>query len=352
MGTFRDHEKVNTQLRRAEESMHLITPFTAIGSLPEGFAVSFTMLRVNPKVGAYEVPGARGQFALLKSSLERIAAGAGVSFDPFASGRTDDGSSPHYCRWTATGSYRGSDSQPVAITKSKEVDFRDGADEILSMRLAAEARGESADAQIRMARRHIQALAESKAQNRVIRSLGLQASYRWADFEKPFVMVKLAFTGESDDPELRQKLALLNAQQFLSRPLYGGAPMLSAGAPPAHLQKHAPPPVGQRIDEDDVGDDDDMPSGSYVETTGEPVDERSPFDDEPAAQAKRSGATLPRVKSGERNVPIEDARLDDLIYWQGRFAYDLHDSRNPERDRKRLDAVNAEIKRREAGGPY
>src|SRR5690606_30110650 len=118
---------------------------------------------------------------------------------------------------------------------------------------ALQARSKSGDItkQLRELRLHILAHAESKAKNRAIRSLGLKPAYTRADLEKPFVVAKLMWTGQSDNPELAMRFAEMTAARMLggSRALFGQATAPAANALPA---AKAPPPVGSvGVDFDD-----------------------------------------------------------------------------------------------------
>lgn len=346
LGTYREANRINEQLKAAEREMHLVTPFTSIGAVPEGFAVAFTAVRVDPVRDTYPIQGSK-EVGVGKFALERISAALGISWDPFASGRMDDASDAHYCRWLAVGTYKGPDAQIMTLSKNREVDLRDGSPEALTY----------TPARLQQARRHVQSLAESKAQLRAVRQMGLRIAYFPEELDRPFVAVRMVFTGESSDPALAREFALLNAKQALG--IFGQPAPAPRPAVSRITTRHAPPPVGHRLDRDDDDDDDRRPydpqTGEMYDTHGESV----PFEDVPQererparpASPKRSGVTIPRAKDDTRNVPIEEADIHDLYYWQGRFRSDLDGgkSRNAQRDRDRLAAVSAEIKRREAG---
>lgn len=248
-GSYRDPAVVTANLQYAAENCHLVSPAPACPRLPEGCSVAINAVLID-KSETYEV---NGGYALGKSALDKISLTAGISWDAQQSGRTDDGRDPHYCSWKAVGVTRHLDGTEVQLVSEKEMDLRDG---------SAQLNGKSPK-RISQERAFIMAHAESKARNRAIRTLGIKSKYTEDELRKPFVVAKLMWTGESDDPELRHAFALKGADAMLggTRALYGAAPPALPAR--AELPKHAPPPVSASRPDDD-----------YPEAQGEPVDPR------------------------------------------------------------------------------
>jgi hypothetical protein len=360
-GTFTDARAATAALRAAAEAMNLVSPSTSVGTLPEGCAVALSHVMVdltNERRGnftsyvsgdVYDV--GMGKLGLSKTVLQRIGSALGVSWDPVASGRIDDGSDPYYCRWRAVGKYRSFDGQVQTIVAEKEMDLRDGSPQLQALEERARAKGKSSVAQVREMRLHIQSHAETKAQLRALRSMGIRTAYTAAELEKPFVVARVMFTGQTQDPTLKRVFAEKLADSFLdaTRSLYGAssAPQVQPTAP---LRLSAPPPVGSVPAEADDDYDDGDRAPAQVEqrpTSSAPAQTSQEAPTSKPATAP-SGFTIPGGKS--KGTPLESAALHDLTYWAERIGKELEadTSRNPERDGALHRALCEEIAKRES----
>lgn len=273
-GSYSDGDRLTAALAEASASYNLVSPATSCASLPEGCEVTMSLVQVDVSEGktseVYDVGG--GKFTLLKSALDRISRAAQVSWDEDKCGRLDNGAHPHYCAWRATARVRRFDGSEEVLVRHKELDLRDGSDEIKGMREAYKValdrwerqgrRGapglqyepKDPEKQIREMRKFIMAHAESKAMNRVIRSLGLKSGYTREELAKPFLVAGLQFTGRTNDPQLKREFATMRAAAMLggSRALYGqqnqGAPAMRAPAP---AQLFSPPQLGDNSFDDE-----------------------------------------------------------------------------------------------------
>ncbi len=334
-GTFRDTIAVNNRMEWALTNANLIAPAASVGAMPEGVGIALSVVLVDIENDTYDV--GLGKRGLSKSVLQKLAAALGVSWDPRASGRVDDRSDPYYCAWCAVGYYRSFDGQISLLVAEKELDLREGSPTIIAIEQKARAKNKSADGQIREMRQHIQSHAETKAQLRAIRSLGIKTSYTAKELQKPFVAARVMFTGQTDDPELRTKFAMMLAESFLggNRALYGdtGHGQAHATAPASAL--HSPPALGTTRDNDD---EDDFPA-SYGES--------APAQTRAAAPPPATTWTIPGGKA--RGTPLHEAEQEDLEYWADRIGKELAGgtARNPDRDTELHAALCAEIARRE-----
>lgn len=269
-GTYHTAQAIDARLAAAQRDYHLVSPFTAVGALPDGCGVQLTLVRVDIENETYDV--GMGKVGLSKSALDRISHGVGISWDPIASRRLDDGRDPHYVHFRAVGRYRASDGQQQIVIGEKEMDLRVGSPQCEALEERARRKGKTADAQIREMRLHILSHAETKARLRAVRSMGIRTSYSRAELAKPFAVARVVFTGKTNDPELRREFSKMTAASFLGgiTTLYGEQPgherMLPAG--------HAPPPVGSV-----PADDDD-----FIDATGEAA--CSPSEPEPTRPAQ------------------------------------------------------------------
>lgn len=247
--SYREGMAANDALRKAMEQAHLVSPATTVGELPAGTVLALSQVVIGEEE-TYSLPG--GKRGLAKVALDRIAAAAGISWDPTSSGRQDNGSDPHYCHYRAVGSYRSFDGSRLSLFGEVEMDLREGSPQLDEMRAKASNsdRG-SADKQILEVRKFILRHAESKAKNRAIRALGLRTSYTQSDLAKPFCVAKVMFTGHSEDPEIKRVFALATANAFLA-----GTGALYPAALPARssARGHAPPPVEERETYDATGE--------------------------------------------------------------------------------------------------
>jgi len=244
-GAFRSPELLKELLLRAQRECHLIGPGVTVGALPEGFAVALTPVLVDIEKETYKAGGDddyRGgsgpneERALGRTALDRIAAAAGVSFDPEKSGRRDEGKDPRYCAWRTVARWKLFDGTIVERVGDKEIDLHDGSDYIQQLEAQAARYQRSAETRIRNERVQILSFAATKSRNRSIRDLGIRSKYTRADLAKPFVVARILFTGATTDPGLRRTFAIMLAQNAMgaSSRLYG---------PPAALPAAASPPI-------------------------------------------------------------------------------------------------------------
>lgn len=248
-GAFRNVELLKELLLRAQRECHLIGPGVAVGALPEGFAVALTPILVDIEKETYKAAasddedyrGGRGgpgeERALGRTALDRIAAAAGVTFDPEKSGRQDEGRDPRYCHWRTVARWKLFDGSVVERVGDKEIDLHDDSDYVHQLEQQAARYNRSAEIRIRNERVQILSFAATKSRNRSIRDLGIRSKYTRAELAKPFVVARLLFTGASTDPELRRTFAIMLAQQAI------GASARLYGPPPAALPAASAPPI-------------------------------------------------------------------------------------------------------------
>lgn len=259
-GLHRSVESLHAALRDLSPKVHLLSPTINPEYVPEFHEVAVRLVVVDPRDEGgevYKLPGAQAdERALSKVALDRIAAAAGISWDPIRSGRIDDASDPHYCHFQAVGYVRDLDGSRRTLIGSKEIDLREGNPALKAW----------TPQRLNEARLHLLSMAESKAKNRVVRSLGLKQKYRVAELaEKPFAVLSLVLTGASEDPQLERiaKEKLLDAALSTSRELYGTAPRLlqvpEQPAPPPPIERQPPPPVALAQDPDrEPGDESEV----------------------------------------------------------------------------------------------
>lgn len=364
VGTSHDPKTISERLDYASQHLHLVSPATSCGAVPEGCEITMTAVHVDVDKETYNVGGKR---ALSKSALERIAAGTGISWDPNHSRRLDDGSDPYYCHYRAVGHYRAFDGQVMTLMGEKEMDLRKGSAQIEAIRKKAK-QGDP-EKQISGQREHILSHAESKARLRAIRQVGLQSSYDKKDLIKPFVMARVVFTGRTNDPELKLLFAQSTAASFLGAhgALFGKA---AAAELPAHVvdqsnyvdgaasagQAHAPPPVDEtRTEPDDLGTE-EPEDADFEDLPPPPGDDDEPGDAEPQGPPQQYvDPSRFQIPGGEsKGTPLPAAADDDLEYWKGRIEGSLRkdpNGRYAAKDRELLQALTTEIASRAGDAP-
>jgi len=338
----------------------------------------------------YEI--ASDQFGLSKTVLQKIQTAAGISWDPEASYRADNGSEPFYCEYVAVGSYYQFDGTPQTLMGRKEVDLRDGSalcreahekaeasarayvskwrkwgnesDEAFEERKRAKIRDahERAEKNIRQARIHIVSLTETKAQLRAIRSLGIKTSYSLRELEKPFVIARLAFTGQSDDPELRR----LFAEGTMNYMLRGRAALFGGRRSDQRRQlgpaAGAPPPIAESHDGGGVGEEvlHEFIEGDLSETETD-LSETSNAAAQPTADTTAPSYPRPVPDSNVMKVPfgecagmqindpqVPEARLAALVDWYMNEIEDTEKAPFKTQNQRDLAVILREIDNRRA----
>lgn len=368
VGSYRNPKVVTEWLARAQEQGHLVSPATACGALPEGCEVAITAVQVDIENETYDV--GMGKRGLGGAVLDRISAGVGITADPVASGRLDNGSDPRYCRYKWVGHYRSFDGQIMTLTGEKEMDLREGSPQVeaiiercirklgrdadqMDERTKRRVGREKAENQIREMRLHIQAHAQTKARLRAIRSMGVRAAYPADDLKRPFLMARVMFTGRTDDPALRRTFGEMTAASFLggTRALYGGAAPEPAARvidlPADRNGCGAPPPVGSvPLDEDDY-----LPEPTPTRTASDSGGGRQPPQDQPRSADGAAAIDTSKVyMPGKGKGVVADAEDKDLKYWGDRLDRDLRDGKVADqyldRTKKQLAAIDYEIAKR------
>lgn len=365
VGSVDDPTGLTQRLEVAAKRYHLVAPQAAVGFIPEGCSVAISAVMIDVDNETYKIPGG-SNLGLSKVALDRIAAAAGLTWDARLSGRVDDGSDPRYCRYRAVGHIRDFDGTTRTIIGEKEVDVREGSPQVDAIverciaRLKRDRKGisdaearrhgrQAAENQIRELRLHILGHAETKARLRAIRTLGIRTSYSPAELRKPFVVAKLAWSGRTNDPELRRAFALEQQRAMFgaNAALFGAPAATRASQTAPSLPRSSPPPVGS-VD-DSIWDDEDGVIDAEI-TTPAPQTARSPETAAAPTSSAATGSLSGHVIPGghAKGTPIEDAAEKDLEYWHGRIGDELEagTARFPERDEPLWRALGEELARR------
>lgn len=206
---------------------HVLALGGRTSALSQSFGVSFEDVWVDPDPDVRECyadpalmrPDER---AVVASSLARIAIAAGIVWLPAPA---DIGTVPNLWRYRAQGALIGYDGTPQTISGTAEVDLRDGSAQIggwtpskwrglamrnskLLKRSPKAATQQSIhgwdDKRVLEARRRGCRIAETKAKSAAVRTLGVRSTYTVDELAKPFVVCRVIYLPNMDDPKVRE----------------------------------------------------------------------------------------------------------------------------------------------------
>jgi len=316
-GVFDAVEQLAQAIKALGEKHILIVPGGAVGNnLPLLHAAGISFVFIDAEKETYAIPG-KSQRGIGKNALDRISSAAGVRWDPFLCGRVDDGKNQNVVEYQAVGTVLQLDGTERMLHASKRIDLRAergtpaetwGNDAQELARIAAGAKDNNGQPaprdpwpQILQQRQHILSLGESKAKNRAIRSLGVRTAYEPAELAKGFAIVRLQFTGRSEDPEIEHEVSLMIARRALSSSsaLYGGRGADRAETPALHAPRAVArlvvPEEPEDEQEDSKGTEPDPAGGSKACTSTPPA--------ATAPQPKSDPMLICGEKDGEGNWP-------------------------------------------------
>jgi hypothetical protein len=296
--------QITETLRRAMAQGHLVSPANSCPELPQGCAVAVSTVLVDVGRETYSVAGG---VALTKAALNRIAKAVGVSWDPRQSHRTDRGDVPNFASYKAVGHFRDFDGTWRTIEGEKQMDLTEGSERAKTMK----------PGELSEARKFVAEHAQTKAQLRAIRSLGIRSSYTKEELDKPFVCARLIFTGQSDDPETRKVFAEATAKAMLggSEMLFGTAdtkrPMLTEASEQAtepRAEAAIEPEVAQEPEVKTCTPDACFGAGAnHVKACYEPAN--VPAQEKVSTTAEPEKAAWKITRGSARGLAVDDRRV-------------------------------------------
>jgi hypothetical protein len=248
LGALSDAKEASEALAKAAEFGHLISPQTTAGVLPEGCSLQVSAVVIDVARETYTQTGS-SEKGLHKVAIDKIAAAAGIDWDPVLSRRVDDRRHPWYCACVAVGRVRQFDGTWRTLSAQKEIDLREGGQDTLDI-LGRDTEDAKKQRELAGKRKHILSLCDTEARLRATRGLvGLRVSYTLEELQKPFIVVRLVFDGRSEDAETRAYFRARIADSFM------GASSQLYGPPPAapQLRQVEPRVIDLPTDEDDDG---------------------------------------------------------------------------------------------------
>lgn len=211
-GVITSAEDYSRSMEAWRKKFNILTPFTSVSGIAPSFGIIASVVRINPDQIAGEVysgttpegrpampflKGEKGspkeELALAKIGLRKIAECGGIST---STTRTDPRTIPNYWEFKATASYRGLDGSTVTREATFEWDLREGSDRM---------KGWTAN-QITEGRKNGLRACESRAINAAIRECGcgIKQKYTRAELEMPFLVVRVAFQPDMQDPAIKE----------------------------------------------------------------------------------------------------------------------------------------------------
>lgn len=223
--------QLNELLLSNKDKAIILTPFSQTSfedyDFAPGFVPSLRSITVDNRLAdnggtgdVYEPYEKRGFLALSKQALDKIAMMAGITWKHVQ--RVDDTNDPFKCIYTALGEILTLDGMPFVYSADYSLDLNDGAPQATSITKAG---------MLSAQRKNLAMITESKAKNRVIRSLlGISHSYKPDELLKPFMILRVI--PDMRDPEVARmvKAKMLGLEKYLFP-----VPADPASVPPALL---------------------------------------------------------------------------------------------------------------------
>lgn len=351
-GPQTDAATASALMREAAENWNFISPAPSVAAIPEGCALAFSAVVIDAKHDTYPIPGG-SKVGLGKPALDRIKGALGVKPIPQQCGQIDDGSDQWFVHYVWNGYYRDLDGTIVPLIGEKKLDLREGSALVTNLRRIAAKRGRDATDEIAQMRSFILEHASTKARLRAIRSLGIKTSYEPIELAKPFVAVRLSFTGNFQDPDARAHYQRRLTDSFMddTSAAFGGRalPAPGSGTPATALpdstpvRRLPPPPVAQStVDPEDVQDGGGGASSAPTETR------RAGVTDQVRHAEGSERFRLP--KKGGGGPTVLEAEYDDLQFWRRRLGEGLEKEPNKkyaDKDRDLLAAIERELAARD-----
>lgn len=284
-GEIVDASAYNTQVASWQTSgFSVLTPAASLSSLPRDHKVLVQKVQINPDPAGGEVYTnplftRQGEVALSKSGLEKVAQAAGITIDDIV--RVDSRTVPHLYTYRVTGHWLGFDGNLIARIAHKTLDLRDGSPDI---------KGFTAN-QIEQARRHGEAVCESKAINRMYRQYGLRQKYQQRELaERPFIVLKLQWEPDMTNPVV----AAIVTQMKLGATTLLYPHGMPGGIDPATLPSYQVPPSMRASLPKHVEDEEDDPPANQ-QPTGKVTD----FTDDETAAGETAAVKVLHVGQNE-----------------------------------------------------
>lgn len=240
----------------------LLPSTTLLDNLGQFQKVSIEEVQINPDFEGPDVYLERrvNKPALSKVALDKIAFAGGLTMHPTASG-VDEHIRGQYVRYKAVGLIKKADGTPLVISRMKEIDMEVEEEEVRASYAKKTGTPEQKEVNIKrdllQIRKNMLPNAESKAWNRVVRAcFAIPSSFKKADLDKPFVVVRFDTAFDMNDPAVQKALIDRAAASMgaLFQDVTGALALPDATVPPgdpvATSSVEPSEPVAEPVEED------------------------------------------------------------------------------------------------------
>lgn len=239
--------KVDERLEEyTKKGFNILLPTTTIQEISPLHKATLEIVKisVDPRdKEIYEPRTGSGDWALNGNALEKIAYAAGISWVPEDCRRTDDGTNPNIVSYRAVGKVKKEDGEFRVQVGEYTIDLSVIEEEIREQYTKKAGREKNWSEQKKkdyvetclrrdmlQKRKFRFQLAQSGAMYRVIRKiLALKGTYKKDVLQKPFVVPKIAFHPDINDPEVRK--VLLKQGATAARQLFGSGEGIAGELP-------------------------------------------------------------------------------------------------------------------------
>jgi hypothetical protein len=216
---------------RKKGSYNVLVPTLTIQEISPLHKPVLEIVRINPDAKGgevYEIVQGSGDFSMRAVALQKIGYAAGLIWNAKGCGRTDDGTNPDIVSYRAEAAVRKEDGTYMPLNAEYMVDLKVIEEETResyekkghTLMADKKKRGDkfteedrknyvekSVKRDMLQKRKFRLQLAQTGAMDRVIRKiLGLKGTYKKEELEKPFVVPKIAFSPDVNDPKVRELL--------------------------------------------------------------------------------------------------------------------------------------------------
>ena len=279
-----------------KDGAHLLLPSTYIPEIPKYHTVAVDQVNLSSDTKEGDVYPQQKKLALTRQGLMKLANAAGMIWDPNRSRRLDDRTDKDYVVYQAVGGYKKLDGSPLFMKAEYDLDFEIIRDEIEEGYEGKRKKWEtdtwfkkmSTDQQdayinkcirrdVLQKRKHKIKLAETGAMTRVIRGLlNLKSAYTVPELKKPFIVVRLVFQPDYDDPETKSRMAAAAVGAIAG--VFGPAATQSALLPPGTQESPVTEAVITEAPSIDEDPPEEIPTGAEPES--EPSSPEIPSDEQ------------------------------------------------------------------------
>lgn len=215
-------EAIQSQIAGAvKDGANLLLPQQILSDIPAMHNVTIEHVTISSKMedgDIYPKQGDATKFILTKQGIMKLCACAGVEWNWQYCTRTDNGKDRNYISYRAVGAVRKLDGSWMSLQGEYDMDFEVLEDDLRNQYIhksktwnksqtEKDAYVESmTNTELIRLRRYKMGRCETGAMLRALRGLlTLKNSYTKAELDKPFVIARLAFQPDYNDPEIRKQ---------------------------------------------------------------------------------------------------------------------------------------------------